>query len=162
MLILEYHQTLRLEADETTALMAPTPPPTAPAFTLPIRVYYEDTDAGGVVYHSQYLNFLERSRTEYLRSLGFEQDALLRDHGIILAVRSVSIDYLLPARFNDLLDVTVSHPGGGRASLVFDQSISRGDHRLTRAQVTIVCLEATTLRPRRIPAFLLSECRIEH
>ena len=142
--------------------MTPASTPTAPAFSLPVLVYYEDTDAGGVVYHSQYINFLERARTEYLRDLGVEQDALLREHGIIFAVRSVSITYLLPARFNDLLDVTVSQPRGGRASLEFDQDIRRGDSRLVSAQVTIVCLEANTLRPRRIPAFLHSECRIEH
>ena len=144
--------------------MAPAASPQAPdpVFRLAVRVYYEDTDAGGVVYHSNYLNFCERARTEYLRGLGVEQDVLTRDHGMIFAVRSVAITYLLPARFNDLLEVTVSRPSGGRASLKFDQLVTRDGDVLARAHITIVCLEASTLRPRRIPAFLLPECRLEH
>jgi len=131
-------------------------------FTLPVRVYYEDTDAGGVVYHSNYINFMERARSEYLRDLGIEQDALAAGHGIIFAVRSVEIHYLAPARYNDLLDVSVSQPVGGGASVTFAQTIVCGDTTLATASVRIVSLDPTTLRPRRIPAFLLTECRIEH
>jgi hypothetical protein len=76
-------------------------------FRWPVRVYYEDTDSGGVVYYANYLRFMERARTEWMRQLGFEQDALIRDKGILFAVRSASLDYLRPARFNDLLEVSV-------------------------------------------------------
>ena len=131
-------------------------------FTLPIRIYYEDTDAGGVVYHSNYINYMERARTEYLRDLGVEQDDLAREHGIIFAVRSVEIQYLAPARYNDLLQVTVSQPLGGGASVHFEQTVSRGDTLLATANIRIVSLAPDSLRPRRIPAFLLTECRIEH
>ena len=143
------------------------PPPNPPArrnvvFTLPIRIYYEDTDAGGVVYHSNYINYMERARSEYLRELGVEQDDLAREHGIIFAVRSVEIQYLAPARYNDLLQVTVSQPLGGGASVHFEQTVSRGDTLLATANIRIVSLAPDSLRPRRIPAFLLTECRIEH
>lgn len=130
-------------------------------FTLPVRIYYEDTDAGGVVYHSNYIKFMERARTEYLRDLGVEQDDLASEHGIIFAVRSVEIQYLAPARYNDLLQVTVSQPLGGGASVNFSQTVSRGDTLLASANIRIVSLAPDSLRPRRIPAFLLTECRIE-
>ena len=130
-------------------------------FTLPVRIYYEDTDAGGVVYHSNYINFMERARTEYLRDLGVEQDDLATEHGIIFAVRAVEIQYLAPARYNDLLQVTVSQPLGGGASVTFAQTVSRSDTLLASANIRIVSLAPDSLRPRRIPAFLLTECRIE-
>ena len=130
-------------------------------FTLPVRIYYEDTDAGGVVYHSNYINYMERARTEYLRALGVEQDDLASEHGIIFAVRSVDIQYLAPARYNDLLQVTVSQPEGGGASVHFSQTVSRGDTVIATANIRIVSLAPDSLRPRRIPAFLLTECRIE-
>ncbi len=88
-----------------------------PGFSLPVRVYYEDTDSGGVVYYANYLKFMERARTEWLRSLGFEQDALREREGVIFAVRRAEIDYRKPAVFNDLLTVTADLSGSGRASL---------------------------------------------
>src|SRR4030066_1801109 len=94
-------------------------------FSMPVRVYYEDTDSGGVVYHSNYLNFMERARTEWLRALGFEQDELLRRDGVIFAVRSANIEFLKPARFNDLLQATVQISRRGQASLSFAQEIRR-------------------------------------
>ena len=140
---------------------SPEPQATEIVFTLPVRIYYEDTDAGGVVYHSNYINFMERARTEYLRELGVEQDALAAEHGIIFAVRAVDIQFLAPARYNDLLQVSVSRPIGGGASVRFSQTIVRGDTTLATANIRIVSLDPNTLRPRRIPAFLLTECRIE-
>jgi len=94
-------------------------------FSWPIRVYYEDTDAGGVVYHASYLGFMERARTEWLRSLGLEQDELMKTHHLIFAVRSLTIDYLKPALFNDQLYVESSILKLGKASIVFKQQIKR-------------------------------------
>jgi len=84
-----------------------------------VRVYYEDTDSGGVVYYANYLKFIERGRTEYLRSFGFEQDALIETHNVIFAVKSINANYHLPARFNDLLGVQTSIKKVGHASLIF-------------------------------------------
>lgn len=127
-------------------------------FDWPVRVYYEDTDAGGVVYYANYLRFMERGRTEWLRALGFEQDALRERDGIIFAVRSVTLSYLAPARFNDLLTVrsTVSHLGG--ASLEFEQRVVRDADGTSCCQgvVKVVCLDAATMRPRRMPEHLVS------
>ncbi len=123
-------------------------------FTFPVRIYYEDTDAGGVVFYANYLNYYERARTELLRSMGVEQDALMRDLGIIFVVRSVQIDYLLPAKFNDLLAVTVAIKQLKSASLVFEQTIKCGDVLLNTASVRIACLDLDTLRPKLIPDYL--------
>jgi acyl-CoA thioester hydrolase len=136
------------------------PPPPDTVFDWPVRIYYEDTDAGGVVYHANYITYMERARTEYLRDLGIEQDTLSREHGIIFAVRSVEVHYLAPARFNDLLRVSVSRPVGRGASVNFYQTVCRGDDTLVTAQVRIVSLDPASLRPRRLPAFLLTECSI--
>ena len=125
-------------------------------FIWPVRVYYEDTDSGGVVYHANYLKFMERARTEWLRSLGFEQD-VPRARGVLFAVRSVTVDFLKPGYFNQLLSVTVSLAHCGRASLTFAQAILHGEERLCAAHVKIACLDAATLRPRRIPENILSE-----
>lgn len=121
-------------------------------FEWPVRVYYEDTDAGGVVYYANYLKYLERARTEWLRSLGFEQDALMRDAGIVFAVRRVEIDYLLPARFDDSLLVELEIEEIGRASLTFGQRVVRApDTLLSRATVKVACLEQQRFRPVAIP-----------
>ena len=129
-------------------------------FRWPVRVYYEDTDSGGVVYHANYLRFMERARTEWMRRLGFEQDVLLRDRGILFAVRSASLEYLQPARFNDRLEVSVSLSERRRASLVFAQAVSREDdagHPLCTASIRIACLEAASFRSTPIPEFILKE-----
>jgi len=129
-------------------------------FQWQVRVYYEDTDRGGVVYYANYLRFMERARTEWIRMLGFEQDRLIRDDGVLFAVRSAQIEYLRPARFNDLLDVSVRLTGRRRASLVFAQEVHRqGDERgpLCTATVRIACLTADTLEPSPIPLRLLEE-----
>ena len=124
-----------------------------------VRVYYEDTDSGGVVYYANYLRFMERSRTEWMRTLGFEQDRLHAEHGILFAVRSAHIDFLLPARFNEQLDVSAEVVRRGRASLTFRQAITRVDDAqlLCDAQVKIACLDADAFRPRPIPDFILKE-----
>ncbi len=131
-------------------------------FQWPVRVYYEDTDAGGVVYHAAYLCFLERARTEWLRHLGLEQDALRREEGILFAVRSLSIDYLRPARFNDELIATVSVAQMGRASFDFDQTIERGETLLCRARVRVACIDADAFRPRAIPQSIRTEMIRDH
>jgi acyl-CoA thioester hydrolase len=127
-------------------------------FTWPVRVYYEDTDAGGVVYYANYLKFMERARSEWLRALGFEQDQLVRDHRVIFAVRHVSIDYLKPAMFNDHLQVQVKLLKRGGATLHMAHSIAnqRGDE-LVRGAVKVACLDSESFRPRPIPEFIVTE-----
>jgi acyl-CoA thioester hydrolase len=133
-------------------------------FLYPIRVYYEDTDSGGVVYYANYLKFMERSRTEMLRSYGFEQDELIKKEGIIFAVRSISVDYLKPAKFNDLLQVSAKLVEHGRASMTFDQQIfHESDHvnPLCTGTVRIACLDADNLRPKSMPQSILTEIASE-
>jgi acyl-CoA thioester hydrolase len=128
-------------------------------FTWPVRVYYEDTDAGGVVYYANYLKFMERARTEWLRNKGFEQDRLLAQEGIIFAVRSVQVGYHHPARFNDALEVSASLTAKGRASLVFDQTVRRASDEqvLCSGSIKIACVDINNMRPTSIPQALLSE-----
>ncbi|HQS99117.1 MAG: tol-pal system-associated acyl-CoA thioesterase [Hydrogenophilales bacterium 16-64-46] len=125
------------------------------AFVWPVRVYWEDTDAGGVVYYANYLKFLERARSEWLRSLGFEQDVLREREGVVFVVRRVEIDYLSPARFNDALEISVEPGATGRVSLEVVQTIGRGPTRLAQAQVKLACVEAVSFKPARIPASIL-------
>ena len=125
-------------------------------FSHPVRVYWEDTDAGGVVYHAQYLAFLERARSEWMRALGHGQELLRDAHGLVFAVRAMRIDFRAPARLDDLLDVTVELRECRRASLVLAQSIRRGDALLLDAEVRVAALDAPTFRPRAIPAPLLA------
>lgn len=120
-------------------------------FHWPVRVYYEDTDAGGVVFYANYLKFYERSRTEMLRAMGFEQDELINEQAVIFVVRSVQLDYLKPARFNEMLNVTASLSRVKSASLTFEQTITRNDELLNTATIRIACLDADTLRPKLIP-----------
>lgn len=126
-------------------------------FNWPIRVYYEDTDAGGVVFYANYLKFFERSRTEMLRAMGYEQDELMTAAGVIFVVRSVQIDYLSPARFNEQLIVSAKITEAKKASLIFDQVISRGDDILCTGIIRIACLDAKTMRPKAIPEHLLEQ-----
>jgi acyl-CoA thioester hydrolase len=127
-------------------------------FTWPIRVYYEDTDAGGVVYHANYLKFLERARSEWLRSRGFSQERLMQEEHAIFAVRQILIDYLKPARFDNLLKVNVKILHYGKASLRFEQNIlDETGVSLCRAEVLAVCLDPRNFRPRGIPESILAE-----
>ena len=129
--------------------------PAAPAFVWPVRVYYEDTDAGGVVYHANYIRFMERARTEFLRHLGFELNVLERDQRLIFAVRDLSVDFRRPARLNDLLGVSVDFEAVRAASLLFVQRISRDGALLCEARVRVAALSADSFRPMAIPDFML-------
>ncbi|MDO9219727.1 MAG: tol-pal system-associated acyl-CoA thioesterase [Thiobacillus sp.] len=124
-------------------------------FSWPVRVYWEDTDAGGVVYYANYLKFMERARSEWLRALGFEQDVLRDGHSVVFVVRRVEVDYLSPARFNDALEVSVCLKRIGGASLVVEQTVSRGVTQLIAARVTLACVDAALFKPAKIPAFIL-------
>jgi acyl-CoA thioester hydrolase len=127
-------------------------------FSWPVRVYYEDTDAGGVVYYANYLKYLERARTEFLRGLGIEQDALEREHNIIFAVRSMTIDYLKPAFFNELLNVSVTIAELRKASICFHQAVSNHQKEtLCTAEIKIACIHSKTLKPVSIPEFITKE-----
>ncbi|MEE9303591.1 MAG: tol-pal system-associated acyl-CoA thioesterase [Thiotrichaceae bacterium] len=132
-------------------------------YTLPIRIYYEDTDAGGIVYYANYLKFMERARTEWLRELGFEQDQLRDEYGMIFVVRSVNIEYFKPALFNDLLNVTVSIAEIGKTSITCKQQVFKPDPEsrsetalITEATIGLVCIDAKRFRPVGIPAVLRS------
>lgn len=123
-------------------------------FTWPVRVYYESTDAGGVVYHAEYLKFLERARTEWLRSLGFEQTALRTDDGVLFVVHSMQIKYVLPAKFNELLQVKSRLVELGRSRFVFDQKLLREDRILNQAVVEVVCVADATFKPTALPTHI--------
>jgi acyl-CoA thioester hydrolase len=123
-------------------------------FRLPVRVYWEDTDAGGVVFYANYLKFFERARTEWLRSLGVEQQALREATGAIFVVGETSVRYLRPARLDDLLHVSATLRDAGRASMTIAQQAWRGDELLAEGDIRIGCVDAQSFRPRRIPPTL--------
>ena len=131
-------------------------------FYWPVRVYYEDTDAGGVVFYANYLKFFERARKEMLRALGFEQDDLIAKNGIIFAVRSIEVDYLRPALFNEQILVSAEVVLAKKVSVTFEQTITRGDDVLCKSTVRIACLDAKTLRPKEIPENLLELLKNEY
>lgn len=130
-----------------------------PRFSWPTRVYWEDTDAGGVVYHARYVAFLERARTEWLRARGYGQEALRRDHNLVFAVRAMTLDFLRPARLDDALEVSVAVHRCKRASLLFAQDIQRAGETLLTAQVRVAALGATDFRPRGIGDALYEELK---
>jgi acyl-CoA thioester hydrolase len=120
-------------------------------FSFPVRVYYEDTDAAGVVYYANYLRYLERARTEWLAAIGHPLAELEQAHGIVFVVRRVAVDYLKPARLAELLDVGFVVDAVGRASIAARQDVRRGDDVLVKAQVELACVDAKAWRLRRIP-----------
>lgn len=127
-------------------------------FILPVRVYYEDTDAAGVVYYANYLKFMERARTEWLRNIGFEQDKLNKEKNILFAVRNVTIDYKKPAYFNEMLSVRSKLVDQRSASLIFHQSIFNADNmELCEAEIKIACLNSISMKPEPIPKTILME-----
>jgi acyl-CoA thioester hydrolase len=131
-------------------------------FQWPIRIYYEDTDSGGVVYYANYLKYLERARTEFLRAAGYEQDELIRDLNLIFAVRSIAIEYHKPARFNDCIVATAELESTGKVSMVFKQDIyleAQPDVLLTTATVKIASLDAQRFTIKPIPNELLVQIR---
>lgn len=124
-------------------------------WTWPVRVYWEDTDAGGVVYYANYLKFMERARTEWLRSLGVSQSSLERERGVLFMVLHVEVDYRSPARLDDELIVSCRAAPDGRTSAIFEQAIHRADGELLiEGRVRVVCVDAKSLRPRRMSEYL--------
>lgn len=140
-----------------------------PVFAWPVRVYYEDTDATGVVYHANYLRWLERARTEWLRRHGLHQQTLLRDHGVVFTLASLEIAYLRPARLDDQLEIVTEISERKRASFRFAQSVRRKSlappgsissgqqdvgETLATASVRAACVDAVSFKPRPLPDFL--------
>jgi acyl-CoA thioester hydrolase len=121
-------------------------------FRWPVRIYYEDTDGGGVVYHANYLKFFERARTEWLRSLGYAQTELRTRDGVLFVVRTVQIKYAAPARFDEQLEVVTKIAELGRSRIVFDQRLQRGGDLLTAASVEVACVASDNFKPVPIPA----------
>ena len=126
------------------------------AFIWPIRVYWEDTDAGGVVYHASYLRFLERARSEWMRALGYGQDAVREREGVVFVVRAMRLEFLRAARLDDELIVSVALAERKRASLLMRQTIRRGDTPLLDAEVKVACVAAADFRPRAVPDALVA------
>ena len=131
-------------------------------FVWQLRVYWEDTDGGGVVYHSRYLNFFERSRTEWLRSRGVQQAKLAAEHGLIFVVRRMEIDFLRAARMDDELEVGVALQKMGRSRMEMTQEMVRKSDGevLARAAVTAACLDAESFKPKQVPAWLRAEISV--
>jgi acyl-CoA thioester hydrolase len=130
-------------------------------FSWPARVYWEDTDGGGIVYYANYLRFLERARTEWLRSLGYSQQALAREPGIVFAVARLTVDYRSPARLDDELAITCQPRADRAATIRFEQAIFRGrnpgeEPPILTAGVLVACVDAHTLKPRRLPESLMN------
>ena len=128
-------------------------------FLYKTRVYYEDTDAGGVVFYANYLKFMERARTEWLRELGFEQDQLMQDSGVVFAVTHVHMDFLKPAKFNNLLDVSVQLLKIGKASIIVHQEIYRESELLNRADIKLACVDLNSFAPMRIPESIYKKAK---
>jgi acyl-CoA thioester hydrolase len=127
------------------------------AFRHPLRVYWEDTDAGGVVFYANYLKFFERARTEWLRALGFSQHQMLRDDGVLFVVADTALRYLRATHLDDLLEVTVAVAEAGRASLRLQQQAWRGGELLAEGSIRIGCVTAAGFKPCRIPAAILEK-----
>ncbi|MCA1248404.1 tol-pal system-associated acyl-CoA thioesterase [Massilia sp. MS-15] len=121
------------------------------AFDWTVRVYYEDTDAGGIVFYANYLKFFERARTEWLRAAGIGQQQLLEDEGAAFVVKSASLDYHAPARLDDVLSIRTTVEKLGRASVQFSQQAWKGEQLLTTASVKVGCVDTATMRPRSLP-----------
>ena len=129
----------------------PTLQPELFVYSFPVRVYFENTDAGGVVYHGEYLKFLERARTEWLRHLGFDHQALARNHRVIFVVTSMGIEFAKPARLDDTLAVSVRLESLGKVRCVFAQEIRRDDEVLVKAKVTVASVTGESFKPAEIP-----------
>lgn len=132
----------------------PTLQPELFTYSFPVRVYYENTDAGGVVYHAEYFKFLERARTEWLRHLGFDHQALAREHRVSLVVTAINADFVKPARLDDNLAVSVHLESLGKVRCVFAQEVRREDEVLVRAKVTVACVAGENMKPAEIPEAL--------
>ncbi|HUW25806.1 MAG TPA: tol-pal system-associated acyl-CoA thioesterase [Gallionella sp.] len=130
-------------------------------FSLPIRVYFQDTDAGGVVYHASYVNFMERARTEWLRECyGYSNAGLMEKFGVVFVVRSLKLDYLKPALLDDLLSVSAQIKDTGRSRLTLLQNVQRGDEILTEGEVLLVCVSVENFKPVSVPEVLRKQWKI--
>jgi acyl-CoA thioester hydrolase len=132
----------------------PTLQPELFVYSFPVRVYFENTDAGGVVYHGEYLKFLERARTEWLRHLGFDHQTLARNHRAVFVVTSLAIEFAKPARLDDSVAVSVHLESLGKVRCVFAQEIRREDELLVKAKVTVACVTGESFKPLEIPEAL--------
>ena len=132
----------------------PTLQPELFTYSFPVRVYFENTDAGGVVYHGEYLKFLERARTEWLRHLGFDHQTLAANHRVVFIVSSVVADFVKPARLDDTLSVSVQLESLGKVRCIFAQEVRREDEVLVKAKVTVACVAGETFKPVEIPEAL--------
>ena len=126
-------------------------------FSLPVRVYFQDTDAGGVVYHANYVNFMERARTEWLREHVYSHMDMMNKLGVMFVVRSIKLDYLKPAFLDDLVNVTAQIKEVGRSRVTLDQTILRGEEVLTEGEVHLVCVDVKTFKPVSVPDVLRSQ-----
>jgi len=127
-------------------------------FTWTVRVYYEDTDAGGIVYYANYLKFFERARTEWLRAIDVGQHQLLQEHDAMFVVKTVSVDYHAPAKLDDVLKLTLGIEKMGRASILFVQEAWCGERLLNTARVKVGCVDSA-LRPRAVPPEVVAKMR---
>ncbi len=123
-------------------------------FSWPVRVYFQDTDAGGVVYHASYVNFMERSRTEWLRTFGYSNAGLMKELGVVFVVRSLKLDYLKPALLDDLVTVTSQIKEVGRSRVSIFQTVTREKELLVEGEVHLVCVDVKTFKPVSVPDVL--------
>jgi len=123
-------------------------------FSLPVRVYFQDTDAGGVVYHASYVNFMERARTEWLRTHGYSNAGLMKELGVVFVVRSLRLDYFKPALLDDLLEVTAQIKEVGRSRLNLLQGVRRDGKVLAEGEVHLVCVSVESFKPVSVPEVL--------
>jgi acyl-CoA thioester hydrolase len=123
-------------------------------FSLPVRVYFQDTDAGGVVYHASYVNFMERARTEWMRSFGYTNAGLMKELGVVFVVRSLKLDYLKPALLDDLLGVSTKLKEIGRSRVTLHQSVMRGEEILVEGEIHLVSIALDTFKPVSVPEVL--------
>jgi acyl-CoA thioester hydrolase len=135
----------------TRIAVKPTLQPELFVYSFPVRVYFENTDAGGVVYHGEYLKFLERARTEWLRHLGYDHQALARDHRVVFVVTSLAIEFAKPARLDDSLAVSARLESLGKVRCVFAQEVRRDAEVLVKARVTVASVTGDNMKPTEIP-----------
>ena len=126
-------------------------------FSLPVRVYFQDTDAGGVVYHANYLNYMERARTEWLRTHGYSNAELMKQFGVVFVVRSLKLDYLKPALLDDILSVTAQIKDIGRSRISLLQTVQRKDESLAEAEVHLACVSIESFKPVSVPEVLRNQ-----
>jgi acyl-CoA thioester hydrolase len=126
-------------------------------FAWPVRVYFQDTDAGGVVYHANYVNFMERARTEWLRTFGYSNAGMMKELGVMFVVRTIKLDYLKPAQLDDALLVTAHIKEIGRSRVILLQEIMRGEERLAEGEVHLVCVDVNTFKPVSVPEILRNQ-----